>query len=111
MFRVSSHGSANNRQSKPEACGRWFARLMAQVDTLEAMPQRYGLAAEAEDLGREIRELHVGRRQGMYRLIFEIRGPVVYILRVWHSARDAVSCEVLYTSFPPDFYVAGYLGP
>ena len=78
-----------------EAGARWFAKLMAKIDTLETMPERCGLAAEAEDLGREIRELHLGRRRGTYRLIFEIRGQVVYILRVWHSARDVVSRDDL----------------
>jgi plasmid stabilization system protein ParE len=78
-------------QSAVEAGSRWLARLMAHVGKLERMPERCGLAAESEDLGREVRELHLGRRRGTYRLLFEIRGQVVYSLRVWHSARDAVS--------------------
>ena len=79
------------QQSAVEAGGRWFAGLVAHIDKLETMPERCGLAAESEDLGLEIRELHVGRRRGTYRLLFEIRGQTVYILRVWHSARNAVS--------------------
>ncbi len=82
-------------QSAIEAGVRWFARLMAQIDKLETMPKRCGLAAESEDLGLEIRELHLGRRRGTFRLLFQIRGQVVYILRVWHSARDAVSPDDL----------------
>jgi plasmid stabilization system protein ParE len=82
-------------QSALEAGGKWFAQLMLRLDTLETMPERCGLAAESEDLGLEIRELHVGRRGGTYRLLFEIRGQVVYVLRVWHSARDAVSRDEL----------------
>lgn len=78
-------------QSAVEAGGRWFVRLMAHIDKLETMPERCGLAAESEDLGLEIRELHLGRRRGTYRLLFEIRGQVVYVLRIWHSAQDAVS--------------------
>ena len=38
---------------------KWFARLMACIDKLENMPERCGLAAEAKDLGLEIRELHL----------------------------------------------------
>jgi plasmid stabilization system protein ParE len=79
------------QQSAVEAGGKWFTQLMAQIDKLETMPERCGLAAESEDLGLEIRELRLGRRRGTYRLLFEIRGQTVYILRVWHSARDAVS--------------------
>lgn len=80
-----------HEQSAADAGGRWFARLMAHIGNLETMPERCGLAAESKDLGLEVRELHLGRRRGTYRLLFEIRGQVVYILRVWHSARDAVS--------------------
>ena len=32
-------------QSAIEAGGKWFARLMAQIDKLETMPKRCGLAA------------------------------------------------------------------
>lgn len=59
------------------------------------MPERCGLAAEAEDVGLEIRELHFGKRQGTYRLLFTIRGRAVHILRVWHSARAAVQRDDL----------------
>jgi plasmid stabilization system protein ParE len=82
-------------QSAIEAGGKWFDRLMACIDKLETMPERCGLAAESEDLDLEIRELHLGRRRGTYRLLFEIRGQVVYVLRIWHSARDAVSRDDL----------------
>jgi plasmid stabilization system protein ParE len=82
-------------QSAIDAGGKWFARLMAQIDKLETMPERCGLAAESEELGREIRELHVGQRRGTYRLLFEIRGQVVFVLRIWHSARDVVSRDEL----------------
>ncbi len=51
-------------QSAVEAGRKWFARLMACIDKLENMPERCGLAAEAKDLGLEIRELHLGRRRG-----------------------------------------------
>ena len=62
---------------------------------LETMPERCPLAEEATDIGLEIREIHVGKRRGVYRLLFQIRGRVVDILRVWHSARDVISPEDL----------------
>ncbi len=79
------------QQSAVEAGGKWLSRLMGLLEKLETMPQRCAIAAEAEEVGMEIRELHFGKRRGTYRLLFQIQGPVVYILRVWHSARDAVS--------------------
>ncbi|MEZ6064124.1 MAG: hypothetical protein R3B90_00095 [Planctomycetaceae bacterium] len=49
-------------QRATDAGGRWFAQLMAKLDTLEQHPERCSLAVESEDLGEEIRELLVGRR-------------------------------------------------
>lgn len=68
---------------------------MAAIGTLERLPTRCGLAAEAEEIGRDIRELHVGRRQGSYRVLFEIYGRNVIILRVWHAARDRLTPDDL----------------
>ena len=78
-----------------EAGVRWFGQLMAKIDTLETNPQRCRLAAEAHELGLDIRELSLGKRRGVYRLLFEIRGQTVHILRVWHCARDALSRDDL----------------
>jgi len=74
---------------------RWFARLMTKIDTLETHPERCGVADESEDLGLEIRELLFGKRDGVYRILFQIEGRTVQILRVWHGARDHVSPEDL----------------
>lgn len=82
-------------QSAESAGARWFAQLMARITTLESHPERCGLAAEAEDLGLEVRELAFGRRRGRYRLLFQIQGRTVFILRVRHSARDAISRDDL----------------
>jgi plasmid stabilization system protein ParE len=77
------------------AGGRWFARLMAKIDTLEAHPERCGIAVKSEELGVEIRELLFGKRHGVYRILFQIDGKTVHILRVWHGARDRVSPDDL----------------
>ncbi len=46
-------------------------------------------------MGVEVREILVGKRRGTYRALFQIRGHTVHILRVWHSARDAISPDDL----------------
>lgn len=71
------------------------ADLWRAVDTLELQPERCSRAAEAEDVGRDIRELLLGKRRGTYRILFEVHGRNVYILRVWHSARDAFTASDL----------------
>jgi plasmid stabilization system protein ParE len=80
-------------QSAHAAGAKWFAQLMAVVDKLETLPERCAKAAEGADLGLDLREILVGKRRGVYRVIFEIEGRTVHILRVWHSARDALSAD------------------
>ena len=82
-------------QAAMAAGAKWLAQLQAKIDTLETRPARCGLAAESQDLGLEIRELLFGKRRGRYRLLFQIRGRMVHILRIWHSARDSVARDDL----------------
>ena len=77
------------------AGGKWYAALMKALDTLEMHPERCGLAVEADELGQEVRELLIGKRRGVYRLLFIVSGKAVEILRVWHGARDAVTRDDL----------------
>jgi hypothetical protein len=68
---------------------------MAKINTLETHPERCGIAVESEELAVEIRELLFGKRHGVYRILFQIDGKTVQILRVWHGAREHVSPEDL----------------
>jgi plasmid stabilization system protein ParE len=74
---------------------RWFAQLMSKIDTLETFPERCGIAEESDELGVEIRQLLIGKRHGIYRILFLIDDTTVQILRVWHSARDRIRREDL----------------
>lgn len=78
-----------------EAGGRWFAQLMSKLDTLETRPDRCSVAGESDDIGIEIREILLGRRQYKYRLLFRITDKTVLILRIWHSSRDSITREQL----------------
>lgn len=82
-------------QSAAATGTRWFTQLMARIAELELLPHRSPLAAEAAEIGIDIRELLFGRRSGRYRLLFRIEGRSVVVLRVWHGARDAVSRDDL----------------
>lgn len=75
-------------QRASAAAARWLAQLQKKIGTLERMPLRCPLAAEAEEIGQEIRELYIGRRQGRYRILFCIDGRVVSVLHIRHAARD-----------------------
>lgn len=92
-----AHVLAWFRDQQAEAAGtKWYAQLQAVFEKLEEMPDRCGLVAEASDLGRDVREILLGKRRGTCRVLFEISGENVDILRVWHSARDAASREDLW---------------
>ncbi len=53
-------------QGVVSAAHGWHQRLLAAVDTLERHPERCLFAAEAEELGVELRELLFGRRKPVY---------------------------------------------
>src|SRR4051794_29095699 len=73
-------------QSRASAV-RWYEQLMEAVRSLENNPERCGLAPESEWYPGAIRQLLHGKRRGVYRVLFEVRGNTVYILRVRHSAQ------------------------
>jgi plasmid stabilization system protein ParE len=83
------------KQLAHAAGARWLEQLLLRIATLETQPQRCPMATEAAELGLEIRELIFGRRRGRYRLFFQIIGNMVFILRVWHGARDEPTLEDL----------------
>ncbi len=70
-----------------KAAVRWHGKLLEAVRSLENNPERCGLAPESEWYPGELRQLLHGKRQGVYRILFEVRGNGVYILRVRHSAQ------------------------
>jgi plasmid stabilization system protein ParE len=78
-------------QHASASAGRWHSQLMARIDTLERQPGRCRLAAEADELGFELRELLFGKRRGVYRILFVIDGRTVNILHIRHAARRPVS--------------------
>jgi plasmid stabilization system protein ParE len=80
----------------PLAAARWHRQLLQAVSTLEANPRRCPLAPETDwSASGDLRQLLYGKRHGVYRIIFEIRGTIVYILRVRHSAQDLLSPDEL----------------
>ncbi len=76
------------------ACGflpvAWFHRLAIVIDSLSELPERCHRAAEADDLGLELRELLFGRRRGTVRILFTIQPALVRV----HHLRWAVRRRV-----------------
>ena len=78
-----------------KAAIRWYVKLMEAIRSLADNPERFGLAPESESCSAEIRQMLYGKRRGIWRVLFEIRGDTVYILRVRHSAQDLLEPEEL----------------
>jgi len=81
---------------KAEAAGdRWLDNLLDQIGTLPRTADGCPCAAEAESLGRNLRELHFGKRSGQYRILFVINRQSISILHIRHAARDAITRDDL----------------
>jgi len=76
------------------AANRWRDSLLRAITTLEDDPLRCPEAAEAE-WHEGLRELLHGKRRQVHRILFEIRGQTVVVLRVRHSSQDYLRPEPL----------------
>ena len=80
-------------ERSPVAAERWRTSLLAAVDSLASHPERCALAPENEWYQGKLRQLLHGKRHRVYRILFEIRGDTVYVLRVRHSAQRLLDSE------------------
>ena len=72
----------------PEAAVKWYNGVLDAFLSLEALPKRCPIAPESKAFKREIRQLLHGKRQHVYRILFDVTGETVRILHVRHGARD-----------------------
>jgi plasmid stabilization system protein ParE len=77
------------------AAERWLDSLLAALETLADNPLRCSLAPEYEDSSRELRQLIVGKRRNIYRVLFEVRGETVFVLRIRHGAQALLDADEL----------------
>jgi plasmid stabilization system protein ParE len=81
-------------QSKsPATALRWVRGIRAKIDTLKASPHRCPVDSDSDAYGEEVRVLLYGKRRGIYRVLFAIRGNDVQILTVRHAARRSLAEE------------------
>jgi len=73
------------------AVRRWRVRLLRIIENLEADPHRYPQAAEAADVGIDLREALFGRRPHVHRILFSMDEQTVTIQRIRHAAQDQIS--------------------
>ena len=75
-------------EQSPEAAVRWYHGLREAIQSLAEHPHRCPVAPEAEGFSEEVRQLLYGKRRGIYRILFLIRGHTVHVIGVRHGARQ-----------------------
>ena len=66
-------------------------RTCGAVAGLAVMPKRWGLARESRHFDEEIRQALYGKRGGIYRILFVVRGDVVHVIHIRHAGRLELS--------------------
>lgn len=75
-----------------EVANNWYYELQDTIVSLQEFPNRCSIAPEASVIGREIRQLWVGKRR-KYRVLFVVEEDVVAILHVRHSRQSYLGEE------------------
>ena len=72
-----------------DAALRWESGVRTAAASLVRFPRRCPVVSESAFFGREVRRL----AYGSYRVLYEIKGDLVVILRVRHGARRRLGEE------------------
>src|SRR5262245_29922558 len=73
---------------------RWARNLRTKIATLKISPQRCPIDPDSVVYGEQVRVLLYGKRRGVYRVLFAIRGDTVHVLTVRHSAQCSLADEM-----------------
>jgi plasmid stabilization system protein ParE len=78
-------------ERSPVGAVRWFEAFLNAVSSVKKDPFAFGFAHESKSLAREVRERTFRTPRGQpYRLLFEIAGPNVRVLRVRAPGQPSV---------------------
>jgi plasmid stabilization system protein ParE len=72
---------------------RWIRGIRSRIASLKSNPKRCPIDPDSEAYGEEVRVLLHGKRHRKYRILFAIRGNVVHVLTIRHSARQSLGEE------------------
>jgi plasmid stabilization system protein ParE len=75
-----------------EVANNWYYELQDAIASLQKFPSRCTIAPEAATIGREIRQIWIGK-QRKYRALFVVEEDVVSILHVRHSRQSDLGEE------------------
>ena len=83
-------------ERSPTRAAGWFNHFVEALESLETDPERCEVAPESKFIGVKIRQLLYGRRGGIYRALYTIRGRQIHILHIRHTARNFMTPEEFY---------------
>jgi len=92
-IRTAALGILGRSRSRATAV-RWARNLRAKIAGLETTPQRCPVDPDSDFYGEEVRLLLYGKRRGVYRVLFAIRGDTVHVLTVRHAAQRSLAEEM-----------------
>jgi plasmid stabilization system protein ParE len=72
-----------------DVANNWYYELQDAIASLQTFPKRCPIAPEASIVGREIRQLLIGKRK-KYRVLFVVEKEVIAIIHVRHSHQPYV---------------------
>lgn len=80
-------GWIREQSKSPAAALEWARAIRLGIATLKTQPLRCPVDPDSEAFGEDVRVLLHGRRRGVYRVLFMVRGDVVHVLTIRHSAQ------------------------
>jgi toxin ParE1/3/4 len=84
-------------ERSPQRAPGWFNGFVRALTSLETHPERCATAPESTFVGAKIRQLLYGRRGGVYRALYAVRGHEVHVLHIRHAARDYMTPDEFYS--------------
>lgn len=106
MFRVIITGPAKRdiqeahdwwaEHRSAEQAERWYVGIRDAIRSLRDAPERSPRATETDLLAQGIRQRQFGLgRRATHRIVFAVDGTTVVVLRVRHTAQDALTLDDL----------------
>lgn len=84
------------KEQNPEFANEWFQGLSDALVSLEQLPARCPIAAESQELDREVRQLLYRKsKRTAFRILFGISGKKVFVYRIRHTSQQYLTEEEL----------------
>jgi plasmid stabilization system protein ParE len=83
-----------SKSESPSVALRWSRGIRARIATLRSNPSRCPVDPDSAAYGEEVRVLRYGKKAGVHRVLFAIRGHEVHVLTVRHAAQLSLREEI-----------------